>query len=178
MPEEPKAPSAWQIEQALAHWQRAQQQLTEDARLAEDEQAIMAELGGEAPPSHSPDLLLGRLIDAAVWAEAREDEAETLGKIIAARKQRYAKRKLLLRNTIYDLMTVLDTKRAQGTIGRATIRATPQSLVILDESQVPDAYVTTERKLNRKELREDLLLGTIIDGVTLSQGGTTLHLTT
>ena len=72
---------------------------------------------------------------------------------------------------ILDTANERSYKSAAGTIG---YRATPVSVIVTDESKIPDKYFKVERKLMKADLKKDLQGGDI-EGASLSNGGETLQ---
>lgn len=171
----PAAPSAWQIERTLAAWHQAREALAADLNLMGDENAITEALGTD-PQTATPDQLLERLINATVWAEARTEEARHIAAEFAERVRRYDRRGEVLRQTLMQLMQTLQRKRHDASMARATLARAADSMLVIDEAQVPDSYVTSERKLRRREMLADLKEGVVIAGATLVTGGVIVQL--
>jgi len=54
------------------------------------------------------------------------------------------------------------------------IRKVPQSVIVTDESKVPEKFFKVKKELDKKSLNEAVKQGEQIDGVTLSNGGWTV----
>lgn len=166
MSDTPRVPSAYQLERAVSAWQQIRATLAADPNLIDDENVITAALA-DADITH-PEVLLGRLIDAIVWTDRREDEAEEMRKEAIARRDRYAARGVDMRTLLLDLMTALDKKSHRSKLGRASVGTSKPAVVITDEGVLPDEYVRVERHPNRTLIHEDIDLGVVIPGATLS----------
>ena len=172
--DEPRAPSAYQIEQAVSAWQQLKATLLADEDLADDKNPIGRAL--MAANITDPHILLERLIDATIWLERRADEAADLESEMYQRKQRYSKRVERFRFQILDLLRALELKSRRARLAQALLTSAPPSTVITDEEAIPDKYFKTTRTLNRQELLHDLKAGEDITGASLSTGGTTLQI--
>jgi len=172
--EETRAPSGYQLEQAVSAWQQLRARLITDPELLTDEITIAHTLS-EANVADPRDLL-ARCIDATVWAERRATEAQTLEYEYRDRRERYEKRGEQLRHLIERLMDALPVTKATAKLATAALQAARPALVVTDETKLPDEYFRTTRTLNRTELTDDLRQGVLVDGAHLSQGGTVLVL--
>jgi hypothetical protein len=162
----PQVPSAWQLERAVSNWQQLRGIYASDPALADDEDAIVAALA-DAEITH-PDVLLSRAIDAAMWIDLREIEADELRRQVTARRDRYRARAEAVRLVIADLMAALEKTSHRARFGLANIAAGRPSLVLTDEQQIPPEYFKTERTLMRTPLIADLDNGKVVPGAVLS----------
>ena len=172
---ETREPSAWRLEQAISAFQQFREALASDEDLADDEEAIIAALAGAA--YDDPRALLSRLIDAAVWAERREDEAKLLEYGYRDRRRRYEHRKERLRLIVEQVMQAIETTRATGKLASATIGNAPPSLVVTDEKAIPAEWWKIERSLRVADLKQHIReTGELVPGALLSNGGSMLVL--
>jgi hypothetical protein len=172
----PAVPSAWSLERAVSAYQQIRAALDADPDLEADEAVINAALA--AADAQHPEALLERLIDAAVWMQRREDEADELRKEVTARRDRYATRRETIRLTITELLEVLDKKSHRGRLGLASVVMAPPSVVITDDEALPDEYVriAIARSPNKTLIREDIDNGVVIPGATLSNSAPILRI--
>ena len=163
----PRVPSAWQLERAVSAWQQIRERLL-DQQFTIDENAIAAALA-EADAQH-PQALLERLIDAEVWAELREAEADNLRDRMTERRDRYRGRAATIRAAIVDLMAALEIKTQRATLATATVSAGRVGVRITDPDKLADQYVTVTvtRNPDRTAIRADLDEGVVIEGAELS----------
>jgi Siphovirus Gp157 len=166
----PAAPSAWQLERSISLWQQLQQAVvTDNGAFVADEDVIEKLIDNASPSLHPPAKLLGMLIDAAVWAERREDEAEALRKRYAARRDRYAARATKLRATINDLMDILGSSAAEGDLGSASYVKPPRRVVITDMNLLPEEYIRrTDPEAKKTEIASALRGGKAVPGAEWS----------
>jgi hypothetical protein len=162
----PRVPSAWQLERAVSAWQQLRQIYAADPSLADDEEAISAAFA-DAEITR-PEVLLERAIDAAVWCDRREIEADDLRREMIARRDRYRARAETIRVIIEQLLTALDMKSHRAKLARAGMVMGRPSVVITDEGLVPDQYFRTERVLMKTPLGDDLEQGVVVPGAVLS----------
>ena len=170
----PHVPSAWQLERAVSAWQQLQALYTADPSLAEDEDVVNTTFA-DAETVH-PRVLLERAIDALVWVERREVEADELRRAVIARRDRYRARSAAIRDIIEQLLVALELKSHRAKWGAASLAMGRPSLVLTDEQLVPEKYYRTERILMRTPLIDDLEQGEVIPGALLSNAMPVLRL--
>jgi hypothetical protein len=170
----PRVPSAGQLERVVSAWQQLREMYALDPSITEDEEVIRAALADAEMPH--PDVLLDRSIDALVWIERREVEADDLRREIIARRDRYRARAETVRKVIEDLMNATETKSRRAKWGGASMAAGRASLVLTDEQLVPDKYFRTERILMKTPLIDDLEQGEVIPGAVLSNPSPVLRI--
>lgn len=171
-----RAPSGWSIERTLEVWRNLQERFAADPDLDFDEAVIARAF--ETAGTATPEELVSRLIDAAVWAARREDEAEELRKAFQVRRDRYALRKDLLRRTIQDLMGMMGWRRHVGLLGSVRLQQGPDGVQVVEESQLPNDCFTVTRTVSKTAIREYLNAGNDLGGAAvLTNGGEILVLT-
>jgi hypothetical protein len=160
-----KAPSAWQIEQALAAWRAAKGELLGDD-LDGDSVAMNELLDAEF---EDPQILLRQVIRAAQY---NEDMSEMCHQWIARgrrRQDRFDNRRRRLREIAVDLMQLLDTPKVAEFDFDASLRRGPEQVVIENFEKIPEAYIKTEvkRSVDSRALLDDLANGVVVDGASL-----------
>jgi hypothetical protein len=158
----------------VSAWQQLREIYAADPGLADDEEVIRSALA-DAEITH-PEVLLDRAIDALVWTERREVEADDLRREVIARRDRYRARSETIRGVIEELLTELQLKSRRAKWGTANMAAGRPSLVLTDEELVPDQYFRTERTLMRTPLIDDLEQGVVVPGAVLSNARPTLRI--
>jgi Siphovirus Gp157 len=172
----PRVPSARRLEAAVSGFQQRHAKLKADPELAADE-AVITSVLAEADVE-DPRVLLGQVIDAAVWSLRRAEEAQELAAEYNERKQRYERHTQDLRRLIEELMQALDLTRSEGRLAKVSIVPGQAQLVVTDETQVPDEWFHTERSLRRRDLSQHIReTGEIVPGVELSNAQPMLRLT-
>jgi hypothetical protein len=147
----------------------------EDADLADDEQTIFHTLDGN--DVEHPLKLLDRVIDASTWAATRAEEADAMRAALRDRRDRYQRRYALLKQLAFDLLVVLGERARATRLGRAGLRESPSSVVILDEQALEDRFVEITRTPKRTEIKKALRDGEVVDGAVLSNPATTVVIT-
>jgi hypothetical protein len=170
----PPIPNAWQLERAVSAWQQLRAFYANDPALADDEEVITAALA-DAEITH-PEVLLTRAIDALLWAEQREVEADDLRRQDIARRDRYRSRIEALRTLIEQLLTALELKRHTATRGRAVLALTRPAIVITDEALVPGKFIKIERSFDKLAMRAALDAGEDVPGAVLSNPAPALQI--
>jgi Siphovirus Gp157 len=170
----PRAPSAYQIERTVSAWQQLRQMYLADPGLVEDEEVIAKALS-DAEITH-PDILLSRAIDALIWIERREAEADEIRREVIARRDRYRARAEAMRAMIADFMDALEVKSHHAKWGAASVGAGRPSLVVTDEQLVPNQYFKVERMLMKTPLIEALEQGEVIPGAVMSNPAPVLRI--
>lgn len=175
----PRAPSAWQIEQAVAAYQRALATLSSNAEgggrqltndFVADEQVILHTLDGE--PVEHPLKLLEHVIDACAWATIRAEEADTMHKAFRFRRDRYLARRDLLKQLTFDLFEILGERARSGQLASAHLATSKPGVVIIDEQLLDDRFVQIKRIPNKTTIRQALDDGEVVDGAVLSNPAT------
>jgi Siphovirus Gp157 len=172
----PRVPSAWQLEMAVSAWQQLRAAYANDPTLADDESVIAAALADEQI-TH-PEVLLERAIDALVWIERREIEADLLRRDMTARRDRYRERGAVVKNVILDLMAALEKRTHRTRLANAVVAMTNPAVVILDADLLPDAYVRVEtaRIPDKLAIREAIAVGEVVPGASMSNAAPALQL--
>lgn len=170
-----KPPSGWSIERSLQLWRQVQAAIDEDPDLAPDEAVVLAEF--QAAHVLTPDEILNRLLDAAVWIDRRIVEADALHREYQERRDRYEARKELVRDTLFGLLGTLERRSHRSRLGKAHIRATQPSVVILDAERLPDDCVKIERTPRKTIIKEHLEAGEDLGGAAvMSNAGEGLYI--
>jgi hypothetical protein len=170
----PRVPSAWQLERAVSAWQQLREIYAADPVLADDEEGISRELA-DAEITH-PDVLLGRAIDAVVWCERREIEADQLRREMVQRRDRYRARAETIRSVIENLLFALEKTKHAAKWGAASLAMGPKSVVLTDAELVPDEFCRTERHVQLTLIREAIDAGEAVPGAALSNPAPVLRI--
>lgn len=173
MPNDPRGPTAWQIEQSLAAFQKARLAIADD-QLSDDENTIVSELhmSGVTHPAE----LIDRALDAFTFAKLRSDEARAMQRAWHERAQRYDSRADILRQLISDLMDVTGITKRQSRHASVSTRKVAPGVVILDAERLPDGFVSivTSRIPDKQAIRDALVEGEVVEGATMSNEATTI----
>jgi hypothetical protein len=170
----PRLPSGEALERAVSMFQQLRDIYGLDPTLAEDEAEIRAQL--DAADITHPDILLARLIDAAVWADRRETEADDIRREVTARRDRYRARQSNIRVIIAQLLDALEIKSHRARYGAASLAPGPVSVLLTDAELVPDEYVRIERHIQWTPIRAAIEAGAEVPGAVLSNPGPVLRI--
>jgi len=170
----PRLPSAVALERAVSAFQQLRDIYGLDPTLEEDESEIRAQL--DAADITHPEILLARLIDAAVWADRREIEADDIRREITARRDRYRARQQNIRDIIAQLLDALEIKSHRARYGAASLALGPVSVLLTDADLVPDEYVRIERHIQLTPIRAAIEAGAEVPGAVLSNPAPVLRI--
>jgi len=170
------APSAWQLEQAMSALMAGRARLLDaDPDLASDEAALTAALGVETDTVM--DMIHG-MLRASVVARSMADASDTMARDIMARRDRYKRRAEALRATVFAAMDAAEIARVELPDLTASIANGRASVVITDETALPDEYVRIERAPNKAAINDAVKQGVVIPGVEVSNAMPTLTVRT
>jgi hypothetical protein len=167
MSEPTRAPSAWQLEQAMSCFQSL-------------ERNFNPETDGEALDIAQGDVhvLLSRVIRAAVEADSFAAAVALRIGDMQERRQRYESRRDALRATAFAVMDALELKKITDPEFTVTIRAGSQRPMITDESAIPDEYKKTVISVDKVAINQAVKDGVVIPGVELSNALPSLNIRT
>lgn len=173
MPSDERGPGPSTIERVVAAWQRAQAGLAADDNLVSDETVVSLAMSDAEQSAVDVDTILRRMVRAMLYASLRETEAKELKNAMQLREQRYKARGELLRRDIFDILILTQRERFVAPEGTISLRELQRSVVILDAEALPPDYVIerVERVPDKRKLYDDLIVGVIISGAALSNGG-------
>jgi hypothetical protein len=174
----PKPPSSRQLELSVAAWQRLNEAQALDETLEADEVEGVI-LPWQTPDMPQPHILLERLIDAAIWAERRVEEAKAIKQRIDARRARYEARAERYREQIRQLLDALELTAWEGGEGAASFRKGTPSVIVTDidklEAADPD-LVKVEKTAKKTEIAKLLKTGFDVPGVEMSNPAPSLRI--
>ena len=176
-----KTPTALEQEASVSLWERIQHDQQADEMLESDEVSGMIlpfDGASEHPGSNIPPLnvQLERLIDAAIWADRRIDEADAIRKRAVDRKARYQKRADRYRvniKVILDLMKLTAWEANEGAAslakGRASVDVTDiDKLLETRPELVKVETIKTPDKVAIRNAIQALKEGETIDGAEMT----------
>lgn len=115
------------------------------------------------------DWAIGKYLHEKSFGEAIKERIEN----IKARKDASDKRMDKMKLLITDIMNVLEEKTYKGIEATISVKEQKPKLIVTDESKIPGKFFKIEKKLNKTDLNKAYDEGEEIEGVTLSNGGTT-----
>lgn len=163
------APSPHRVEQAMSVAQSTMARLAAEGTInpETDEAALLATLGEEGADIQR---ILRRFIAAALEADAFADAAKARIDAVAERRARYQRQHEAYRGAAFAIMDALGLKRVEDAEFTATIGKPRVQCVVTDETEIPDRYFETVRKLRRGDLADDVKAGVVVPGAELTNG--------
>lgn len=92
------------------------------------------------------------------------------------RSDRFDHRKEVTRKLIMQIMNIADLTKMELANGTISVSNTPASVIITDETKIPDEYFRIKKEVNKTKLKDALKDGAIIEGAQLSNGGSTIRI--
>jgi hypothetical protein len=143
--------------------------LVEYPELNDDEEFKMNVLEGETDFHRILTSLVRKAQFAAAIAAGISEETRRLGD----RKRRYERQEDFNRALIKEVMEIAEIRKAELPLATLVISNKAASVIITDETLLPDNLVRIKREPNKTEIKKALEAGPVA-GAELSNGGTTL----
>lgn len=168
-------PSGYRTEQAMSAMMAARASLLEaDPELADDEPELIRLVENQTGDAMD---VLRRTARAVGVAEARAKSCREMIDQLEARRDRYERRRELLRAILLDAMRTLALPRLEAPDFTATRKATPPGPIVTDESLLPDRFFRITRTPSKTLLREAMVVdGEDVPGAAMSNGGETVSI--
>jgi len=93
---------------------------------------------------------------------------------LRTRKDRFDNRINFYRELIKKLMEIGDLNKLQLPAATLSLTSKPVSVVIFDETQIPDDFMRIKKEPNKTKIKSELEAGKPVTGAALSNGGKTL----
>ena len=156
------APSGRRIMQAIAAYQAARERM-----LAEDPDAADAgePIGIEA---EDVDAILSRLLALEQWTSAQANAVKEMIGDLDTRRHRFVKQKEHARATMLAMLTAMEEQKKVFPHGTISIRKGMPSVIITDETKLPDEYIRVKREPDKAALLADMKVGVVVEGAVLS----------
>lgn len=158
-----KAPSAWQLQDAMRILMQARASLLQEPLDGE-----VADILASDPETCEPMDVLHRIIRGAAYDREMKEAAARRRQELAEREARWSRRYEIKRQAIHAAMEALALSKIDLPDITASIKAGPSSVRVSDETALPDQYVRTKREPDKVKLRAALELGEIIPGASLN----------
>lgn len=169
-------PSPYQLEQALAALLATRQRLlVEDPEIENDERLFADMLEGESGDAME---MLDGVLRAAVQADSMAAAAEARATDLEARRDRYRNRAKVLRGAAFAAMDALGMRKRELPDLTASIAVGRPSVLITEESAIPDQYIRVSRSPDKSALLQALKAGGDVPGVTLNNSLPSLQVRT
>ena len=168
------APSAWQLESAIATFQACRARIQNED--ADDTDPAM--IGDAQATEDEVRAMLRRVIRAAIEAQAFADACAERMNDLAARRDRFKARADNLRMTAFAVMDALGDRKIVEPEFTASIGKPRLGLVITDETAIPDQYVRTTRTPDKAAIKAAIEQGNVVPGAEVANGMPTFSLRT
>ena len=122
------------------------------------------------------DNVVNELIDSVIVAEYMVKYIQKRNEELKERQSRYEYKARNLRQSIAILLEDAQLKKFVGIEKTVSIAQKPTSVVIVDESQIPDKFVRVKKEPNKTAIKDALMNNEDVPGAALSNGGTTLQM--
>lgn len=160
----------------MQHDPRALRQQIENIKLIhpeilEDEESWLATLESETDFDEILTTIVRRIEDTKALVIGTKDRFEEL----KSRKERFEHRIETLRDLIFRIMESAQLDKRELPEATLSLRSVPASVMITDESKLPDIACKFERKPDKTKIKE-LLAGGIVAGATMSNGSKTISI--
>ena len=143
--------------------------LAEYPELNDDDEFKMNVLEGETDFHRILTSLVRKAQFAAAIVTGISEETRRLGD----RKRRYERQEDFNRALIKEVMEIAEIRKAELPLATLVISNKSASVIITDETLLPDNLVRIKREPNKTEIKKALEAGPVA-GAELSNGGTTL----
>lgn len=158
-------PSGWRIEQAMAIADAVKRRLlADDPELAADEAMLSDMLDGEVDALD----LVRRIVRFALDAGSLADAADARATDLIARRDRFKRRAETARAAAFGMLDALGERRLMDAEFTASIGTGRSSLVLTDESALPDTLMRTTRVPDRAAILAALKAGQAVPGAEMS----------
>lgn len=113
----------------------------------------------------------GRVIQYFMSLDSQTEALDKEIKRLQARKKLIEKRNNNFKNFLKFTLERLGVKKIETTLGVLSIKNNPASVVILDESKIPQEYKTTKYidEISKTQISKDLKAGIEVPGAALKQ---------
>lgn len=145
--------------------------MAEFPQLAEDEELLLDTLEGNTRFNEIMERFLSAMRENETLAEAI---SQRIGKL-RERLTRVTHRAQFYRALMHRLLERSGVKSVALPEAKVSVVNSPEKVIVTDESVIPDAFCRITREPNKTAIKNALKSGTIIPGVTLSNGGTTIQ---
>src|SRR3990167_9711245 len=95
---------------------------------------------------------------------------------LQSRATRFERRIEAIRGLIFKLLTIADLKKVPLPEATLSVRRVPGSVVITDETKIPDEFMRIKREPNKSAIKEALQNSSFVPGAEMSNGGETLSI--
>ncbi len=170
----PTPPSAYRIQQAVAHAHELRDALLADPDYAFDPDLLRDTLDSETDAV----ALVRRLVRYVLDTDAMAAAAKARLADLAARKARFEARSDRARATVQQMLEALDIRSLADPEFSLSVSQGRGSVVIVDEASVPEQFIKTERRIDRAGIGAALKAGALVAGAVIGNAQQTLTIRT
>ena len=141
-------------------------------QLAEDDELLADTLEGETDLNSVAEKLVTMIRECDMNSEA-------IGARIGALRERQTRsttRMNFYRGLLHRLLTESDVKQVKTVEGNVSVVNSPERVIIIDETAIPDEYCRIKREPDKTAIRKALNSNKHVSGASLSNGGTTVSI--
>lgn len=144
--------------------------LAEYPELAEDEALRADMIEGSTDAFAVLDRIIATMREATATVAAIKIQADALW----SRAERFERREKAMRALAQRIMEAANIRKAERPEATLSIRAVAPSLVITDESALPDWAWRVRREPDKATIKDRVKAGEFVPGAEMSNGGATL----
>lgn len=144
--------------------------LAEYPQLSDDEDLLKDTLEGNTRFNEVMERFLNAVRENETLAEA---VSQRIGKL-RERQTRLTHRAHFYRSLMHRLMDWAGIRSVALPEAKISVINSPEKVIVTDESAIPDAFMRISKEPNKTAIKNALKSGSIVPGVTLSNGGTTI----
>jgi len=144
--------------------------LAEYPELADDEALRADMIEGSTDAFAVLSRIVATMREATATVAAIKIQADALW----SRAERFERREKAMRALAQRIMEAANIRKAELPEATLSIRAVAPSLVITDESALPDWAWRVKRELDRTAIKERVKAGDFVPGAEMNNGGSTL----
>jgi len=144
--------------------------LAEYPELAEDEALRADMIEGSTDAFAALDRIIATMREATATVAAIKIQADALW----SRAERFERREKAMRALAQRIMEAANIRKAERPEATLSIRAVAPSLVITDESALPDWAWRVRREPDKATIKDRVKAGEFVPGAEMSNGGATL----
>ena len=144
--------------------------LAEYPELAEDEALRSDMIEGSTDAFAALDRIIATMREATATVAAIKIQADALW----SRAERFERREKAMRALAQRIMEAANIRKAERPEATLSIRAVAPSLVITDESALPDWAWRVRREPDKATIKDRVKAGEFVPGAEMSNGGATL----
>ncbi len=171
-----RAPSPYQVEQAMSVLMAARERLlTDEPGIEADEKLYLDCLDATSDDAFE---VIDRIVAAAIEADDLAEQASRRMADIAERRARFKRRNEQLRGVAFAMLEALDIAKFERADYTASIRAGQPRVVVTDETMLPPQFLRLKTETDKAAIGAALKGGGTVPGAELSNSMPSLSIRT